>query len=593
MNKFKRQINSNVNRNSDQKGQGKLMDLKEAVRRYVRPGIKLHMAGGFGGPCAAICEIIRQYWGKHPDLTLIQSTISGHALNLVYCNLLKKLICSACVDMSESSRPSRIVRTALREGRIEMENWSLCSLQQRLMAGAFGVPFMPTRSVSGSNIATDNRGCFREIDDPFNSQKKAGVVKALNPDISIVHACAADPEGNTILSAPYGDDIWGSLASTGGIVVTAEKIVSQDFIKKYSALVKIPGSTVNAVVHTPMGAHPFPFTNPGIDGFDPYEMDIDFLNKLHTVSGNNGTLDSWINEWVLTCSDHNHYLEKIGERRITELKHRENMVLSWEVPPSEVESFLTDERVDAEEFVLIVIAREIIKSIQKSGHKMILVGAGSRTIAAWLAYDVLKSEGHELNLITGNGQIGYIPQSAGSILPGQSSVNSTKMLTDTITTHAVFVGGRNNKCLSVLGAGQIDRFGNINSTKTSKGEFLVGSGGANDSVNSREVIIILNQSRDRFAEKLSFITSIGDNVTTVVSTMGVFRKSAQDGELYLTECFPTPEDTSLDQKIEKIRENCGWQLKTAPDVKVIPGATNEEARLIKSLMASFKSGRTK
>ena len=55
-----------------------------------------------------------------------------------------------------------------------MENWSLCSLQQRLMAGAFGFPFIPTNSVSGSNIASENRDHFMEMNDPFGSEKNTG-----------------------------------------------------------------------------------------------------------------------------------------------------------------------------------------------------------------------------------------------------------------------------------------------------------------------------------------------------------------------------------------------------------------------------------
>src|SRR5512143_2953824 len=127
--------------------QGKVLDLKEAVKRFVKPGMKLHLAAGIGGPSAAICEIIRQFWGKDPGFTLIQSTVTGHALNLVHSKLAKKLICSVCANIAASGRPSRIIQDACENRQIEMENWTLNSLQQRLMAGAFGVPFMPTKSV--------------------------------------------------------------------------------------------------------------------------------------------------------------------------------------------------------------------------------------------------------------------------------------------------------------------------------------------------------------------------------------------------------------------------------------------------------------
>ena len=100
------------------------------MRRYVNPGMRLHFAGGIGGPSAAICEIIRQYRGTAPGFTIVQSTITGHGLNLVHCGLATKLVCAVCVDISASGRPSRTVQEAVREKRIILENWSLLSLQQ-------------------------------------------------------------------------------------------------------------------------------------------------------------------------------------------------------------------------------------------------------------------------------------------------------------------------------------------------------------------------------------------------------------------------------------------------------------------------------
>ncbi|NLT66650.1 MAG: hypothetical protein GXX84_08615, partial [Acidobacteria bacterium] len=184
------------------KEQGKLLDLQEAVSRYVKPGMKLHLAGGIGGPSAAVCEIIRQYQGRNPDFTLIQSTVTGHALNLVHTKLVSKLVCSVCANIAASGRPSRVIQAALERGLLTIENWTLNSLQQRLMAGASGVPFMPTRSVTGSSIAAENEEAFKTVDDPFGSGERIGLVAALVPDISIIHGCVADADGNTILCAP-------------------------------------------------------------------------------------------------------------------------------------------------------------------------------------------------------------------------------------------------------------------------------------------------------------------------------------------------------------------------------------------------------
>jgi 3-oxoacid CoA-transferase subunit A len=195
----------------------------------------------------------------------------------------------------------------------------------------------------------------------------------------------------------------------------------------------------------------------------------------------------------------------------------------------------------------------------------------------------LKSSAFEL--ATGNGQIGYTPVPGESILASEAGVRSSKMLTDTVMTQGVFVGGLNNRCLSILGAGQMDKYGNINSTKTSKGRFLVGSGGANDALNAREVIICLDQSKDRFVDQLSYVTGRGSAVMKVVSTMGIFRKPSPQDELHLVACFPNPHGRNLEENVKEIRNHCGWNLKTAPVVEEIPKPTREELQLLRWLKA--------
>jgi acyl CoA:acetate/3-ketoacid CoA transferase alpha subunit/acyl CoA:acetate/3-ketoacid CoA transferase beta subunit len=564
---------------TEPKEQGKVMDLGEAVKCFVKPGMKLHLAGGIGGPSAAICEIIRQYWGKGPEFTLIQSTVTGHALNLVHSGIAKKLVCSVCVDLAASGRPSQIIQKAFENNRIELDNWTLNSLQQRLMAGALGVPFMPTRSVLGTSIAEDNRASFKSIMDPFGSGKEVGLVSALAPDISFVHGCVADAEGNTILAAPYGEDFWGALASRGGAVVTVEKVVSTDFIRKYAALVKIPSYAVQAVVAAPLGLHPFSLANPGISDLEPYEKDVDFLNVLREASASEHALEEWIREWILHCKDHAAFLDKLGNQRTADLKRRSGQARGGFSPAPESP---VGGEFEPREMMLIALAREILKSVKEHDHKVILAGAGAAASAAFLAHSKLKPAGFELG--TGNGQIGYAPVPGEPILASESNVRSSKMLTDTIMMQGVFVGGGNNRCLSVLGAGQMDRHGDINSTKTSKGKFLVGSGGANDALNAREVILCLDQSRDRFVDKLAYVTGRGVAVTTVVSTMGIFKKPTPQDELHLVACFPNPRAQSLEERVKEIQNHCGWPLKTAPVVEEVPRPSAEELQLLRWLM---------
>ncbi len=168
-------------------------------------------------------------------------------------------------------------------------------------------------------------------------------------------------------------------------------------------------------------------------------------------------------------------------------------------------------------------------------------------------------------------------------------MRSATMLTDVITTHGVFVGGGNNKCLAVLGAGQIDPYGNINSTKGSDGRFLAGSGGANDSVNAQEVIIVIDQSRNRFVEDLGYVTCPGDQVSTVVSTMGVFRKASPKEKLSLTAYFPDPNLPTLEERIKQIQDHCGWLLEIADPIEEIAGPNDHELQLWHWLLSPLSS----
>lgn len=563
-------------------GEDKLCSLNDAVTRLVKSGMTIHMAAGIGGPSAAIVELIRQFKGKDPDFTLVLSTLTGHGLNLVHCRLARKLICSVCTDISSSGRPSKIVQKAYAEKSLEMENWSLLSLQQRLMAGALGVPFIPTRSVMGSSIARDNVTTFNEMADPFGTGETIGIAQALVPDISFVHGCVADRAGNVILSAPYGEDLWGALAA-GSVIATVEKIVPTEFIRKYATFVKIPSYMVEAVCVAPMGLHPFSITNPGIDDFEPYEKDVDFLVDLSKASKEPVVLDAWIDEWITSCTTHEEYLRKVGDDRIRSLKEKSKVVKTISPLSGDSQPLAETAGSDPKQTMLIVLAREIVRAIRENGHRLILAGAGAGSTAAFMAYYQLRPHGLEIELLTGNGQVAYTPVPGESILASEAGVRTCKMLTDTIMTQGVLVGGKKNKCLSILGAGQIDRFGNTNSTVTAAGQFLVGSGGANDAMNAKEVIVALDQKSDKFVEQLPYVTARGRAVTTVVSTMGVFKKAGPDDELCLVSCFSDGGKTSLEQKIMSVRENCGWPVKIAEKVEELEGPTGDELKLLKWL----------
>lgn len=562
----------------------KVTSLEAAIRACVVPGQVLHLAGGIGGPGAAVCELIRQFRDQAAAFTIVQSTVCGHALNLVHAGLVRKLICAVAADIGGHARPSPVIQRASADGVIELENWSLLSLQQRLMAGALGLPFMPTHSVLGSSMAVDNAASFRELADPFDPGHRVGAVRALVPDLSIVHGCIADQDGNTVLACPTGEDLWGPLASRDGVIVTVEKIVPAERLRRHAALVRIPAHRVRAVCEAPLGLHPFSLPNPGIAGFTPYEQDDAFLAQLSAAAGKPDLLDAWLKDWVGSLGSHADYLKRLGRPQVARLRQ------SARAAPMQVqtkEAATPSKPADADETMLVVLAREIAHSVRSRGHRVVLAGAGVGATAAFLAHALLRAEGIAVDLVTGNGLIGYSPVPGRSVLPTQAGVRSAAMLSDTIMTQGVFVGGGRNHCLSVLGAGQIDPRANLNSSRTSAGKFLVGSGGANDALNASEVIVTAPQSRQRFVAELPYLTGSGERVSTVVSSMGVWRKRDAASELELDGIFAA--DSGPESSLEAVRAACGWPLRTTARPSTIDPPSAAELALLRRLRPSTEN----
>jgi acyl CoA:acetate/3-ketoacid CoA transferase alpha subunit len=256
---------------------GKVASLHDAIENYVTPGMALHISLQAG---AATCELARQFWDRKPDFSLIMNMIGGHhALSLVHGGLVKKLIFATCADIYPRPYPNPVIQRVFKNNSCELENWSMLSLTQALMAGALNLPYTPTRSVIGSSLADDNKHAFKVVEDVFGSGEKIGLIKSICPDISIVHGWAADSMGNVILSGPPRD-AWAAKASRKGIIVCVEKLVGEDFIRNHSLLVKIPGSLVNAVCVAPRGAHPQNLNAQSLTEFESYGLDYAFLKKL-------------------------------------------------------------------------------------------------------------------------------------------------------------------------------------------------------------------------------------------------------------------------------------------------------------------------
>ncbi|MBC8439616.1 MAG: hypothetical protein H8D87_08020 [Deltaproteobacteria bacterium] len=557
----------------------KVVSICQAIEENITPGMTLHIGLEAG---ASARELARTFWGKKTDFTLIMNMVGGHhALSLIHGQLVKKLIFATCADIFPRPYPNPVIQRAFKEKTIELENWSMLSLIQSLQAGALNLPYAVTRSIIGSSLAEENSHSFKVADDPFGTGEKIGLIKALNPDISIIHGWAADPQGNLIMAAPPRD-AWGAKASRKGIIVTVEKLVSEDFIREHSLLVKIPGSLVNAVCVAPRGAHPQNLNAQSLPEFEGYGLDKEFLKTLRKASENAETLEQWVQEWVLEGGTHEEYLAKL------ELQTNSSPPNSLKDNPAiaiETNGIIKNREKQPptpSEHAIIAGAREIRDLVLKNNYKTMFAGIGISGLAGWCAYYLLKEQDYHIDLIAGG--IGYEPCPGDPLLISPANMATAKMISDSFDVHGVSAGGINSGCIGVLGAGQLDKKGNINSTiirTSSKGDiYLAGAGGGNDIASvTREVVIVAVQRANRLVEKVSYITCPGTRVGTLVTNEGVYVKNGTD--FVLKGYFSTP-GSSFEKRINEIKETCGWALQTLPRMEILASPTPEELKLVRS-----------
>jgi glutaconate CoA-transferase, subunit B len=146
-------------------------------------------------------------------------------------------------------------------------------------------------------------------------------------------------------------------------------------------------------------------------------------------------------------------------------------------------------------------------------------------------------------------------------------------------------GGRID--VGFLGAAQIDRHGNLNSTVIGSYEEpkvrLPGGGGAPEiAAMAKEVIVIIRQSQRTFVDRIHFKSSVpGSGAMVVITDLGVLRLDQDEKELVLTHTHP---GVSMDQ----VREETGWELRVAPDLAETEPPTEEELSVLRELKSALE-----
>jgi len=560
-------------------GKDKVCSLDEAIKKNVKAGMTIHSIGRTG---ALNYQLVREFWGKRPNFTFVSYAVSGTLLSLVYGELVKKVITSFAGNSYPGPGPNPLVQKAYVSGSVEFENWTMLTIPQMLLAGAMGWDFIPTKSIIGSSMEEENKEAFKVVDSPFSSNEKIGLVRALSPDITLVHGVAADRCGNTILTYPLGNDVFGAWAAKSGVIVSVEKIVSTEYIRKNSHLVRVPSYQVLAVCEAPYGAHPMGMTSQGLPDFRAYADDYDAMTEVNEASKDEERYSNWIRHWILDCKDHKEYLSKLGKKRLNHLAARANADAWWNDAMSIIGTVDLAKEPNPVEKMVIAASRMIAQRCVEQKLQTIMTGLGLPNLAAWLATYELKSRGHDVDLMAEAGMYGYLPRPADPFIFSFYNMPTSKILTNVEVALGVLAGGSTNRCIGVLGAAQADKFGNVNMTKIPGKFYLVGSGGANDIANgATETVTVVTSGKSRLLNNVPYITYPGKKVRTLISDIGIFEKIGNDESLTLTAYIPSRTNQTEHDAMAEIKEKVGWELKLAPNLNRVQPPTEEELALLR------------
>jgi glutaconate CoA-transferase subunit B len=249
--------------------------------------------------------------------------------------------------------------------------------------------------------------------------------------------------------------------------------------------------------------------------------------------------------------------------------------------------------VTSDELMEVNAAREL------AGSRTCFVGIGLPSTAANLAR---ATHDPGLVLIYESGTIGSRPTRLPlSIGDGELAETADAVVSVPEMFNYWLQGGRID--VGFLGAAQIDRFANVNTTVVDRGPGraearLPGAGGAPEiAANCGKVLLVLRHSRRGFVGKLDFVTTMGHGTgpgdrarlgmrgagpTAVITDLGILRPDPATAELVLTDVHPGV-------TVEQVRAATGWELRCSPAVGTTSAPTEGELAALRGLKAAGKN----
>lgn len=277
------------------------MELEEAVE-FVEDGFSI----GFGGfmffrrPMAFIRALIKS-GKKNLDAYSINANIDLDMLIGAGCT---RSVNYAYLGMGQLGLALNF-RRAAENALIEVHEYNILGFASALRAANMGLPFLPLRGGFGSDIVKDLG--FKTITCPYTRQKLLAV-PAFNFDVCVIHAIQADCYGNVQAYSPTEStiDYEVALARAGKrLIVTVEKVVSPEEIRKNYDKTILFNYEVDAVIETSHGAHPMSI-------YPLYDPDVAHLMEYMSCSNDPKTFEKYLTKYVYEPNSHNEYLKLVG-----------------------------------------------------------------------------------------------------------------------------------------------------------------------------------------------------------------------------------------------------------------------------------------
>lgn len=285
----------------------KRMTLTEAISEFVPDGSSVVMGTCLESliPFAAGHELIRQ---RRRDLTLV-----GPISDMLF----DQLVGAGCVSTINAAWVGNVsaglghcFRRAVEEGvpnEIEVHDYSNFSISLALQAAALGAPFIPTRSLLGSDLPHTNPHLIESTNPLTEKGGPLILVRALQPDVAILHVQRSDEDGHAHMWGSLGISIEAALAARG-VIIVAEELISRDEALSDPNRIITHAHKVVAVVEEPGGAHPSPVQ--GYYGRD-HECYHDYHEQTRSIEG----FQEWVTTWVTEIADRAEYLKQLGRDR--------------------------------------------------------------------------------------------------------------------------------------------------------------------------------------------------------------------------------------------------------------------------------------